>query len=552
MDPPIAIALTSKALKDLDRGEEPAAPNSPCGTSAVSTSVGSHVTSFTASSAASSSAGAAAAPPPAPAAAVDTGAEAAAALATHDMASWLDLVAGGRVEDAQELIRSGNQPPRQLASRKGNMTLAASACLNPTCALEMLRLLVEQCGLDSGEKDRNHQTPLFYAVLDTPGSAGCLEYLLAQGLDPQHVDLNLQTPLYYAAREGNVGAIRSLVAAQADVNHADRHKETALFWAKDRATCRALVEARLDPRVKSASKMTAVEVMQRTGAPDDARNPFLKQMLRLFPPRNASKPELGHMMSGDGLYTVRLGETGDTRPLVALEQEFIDDHVTILDEERQLERSRLGTAIGVKGDLSWRREVVGAILDRGSVPMSQLQEIPMRWTLVCRHYPSNEIVGYVHYSLEEEPVERSREADGQPQTKNRRSVGEPTDKRLYIGYVKVAHRHQRKNVASLLLAAVPKHLAKVAERARKTHPRKHEECEGFAPFIRSMSLSVVESNVTAVSLYRKFGFAPDLTPSSLLIDKGISVRWCKMLRDSEDTFNSLVKKWDTLITSRMC
>lgn len=541
----MAVALTSKALKDLDRGcagHAPPAPDSPCGASVVSTSVGSHATSTTTSSATSSSA-APAGPPK-------------ASLTIHDTAYWLDLVTGGRVEDAQQLIRAGSRPPlgRAVSRAKGGMTLASCACLNPRCALEMLSLLVETCGVDPTEKDRNQQTALFYAA--RAGDARCTEYLLARGLKPQQVDLNLQTPLYYAAREGNVAAVGSLVVAAADVNHADRHKETALFWAKDKATCLALVELRLDPRAKSQSKMTAGEVMHVKDKEDSERAMFLQQMLRIFPPRNTAKPEFGHMMSGDSsVYVVRLGEPADTKALVALEQEFIDDHVAILDQGGTVERSRLSRAIGVKGDLGWRREVVGAILERGSLPLNQLQEVPMRWTLVCRHHPSNEIVGYVHYSLEDEAVPapaRSRDADtGQPAPKSRRAVGEPTVRRLYIGYVKVAGRHKRKNVASLLLAAVPKHLAKVVERARKTHPRKYEECEGFTPFIRSMSLSVVESNKSAVSLYRKFGFEPDLDPATLAIDKGITVRWCKMLRETQDTFDVLAKKWDALITSHM-
>lgn len=532
------MGLTSKRLRDLDAGSglQPSEPGSPCSAvSVASTSVGTGVSiGSTAASNPGSCSNVSIAP-------IDTGRSCISRdgiSGCRTDISWSDVVCSGLMTEATEALRICGPP--QSSSLE---PLVSSACLNPHCAYDMVQFLVERCHLDPTAADENRQTPLFYAARS--GHARCAEFLLSKGLDPNHVDLNMQSPLYYAARDGHSALIRCLVVGRADVNHLDRYRETPLFWAKDRASSATLLDMRADPRLLSKQKLTAAAAADITGDHDRAR--LLKDFVRLLPPRMPQRPEYGHLFGRGKGYIVRQGELADLEQLVALEQEFVDDHAAIFDPAGSYDRQVWSNTMGVKGDIGKRREVISAILKAGAMPLCGQRELPMRWTLVCHCQASHEVVGFVHYSLEGVEENRARGADGQPLTRYRRRRVQPDGpKSLHIGYLKVARSHTRLGVAGLLLSAVPKHLAKIAERTKRTHPQQHAEWGGCEPFARQAELSVAEQNQKAVSLYCKFGFERDLEPSVSVV-KGVKVRWCKMVRTSQNSLAELVANLDALV-----
>jgi len=327
-----------------------------------------------------------------------------------------------------------------------------------------------------------------------------------------------------------------------NVNHLDKHKESALFYAKDAPTCVALLEVRCDPRL-SVTKTKKNHVLEKAQL-EQHRGEYLSRLLRAFPTKN-TKSEYGHMVVGENIYTANVGDPDmDVDSLVSLEQEFVDDHVAMLDPEGHFDRPHWSKALGINGGPKVRRKVISRILQAGHNAFTQIADIPNRWTIVCRHYPSNAVVGFAHYVLEVENPAPQRQADGQPLLRSRRVCGQPKAMFLYIGYLKVSRQHMRRGVASLLLAAIPKHLAQVAERCRRTHPLRYEELQGFSQFSRHISLSVAALNPAAIAVYQKLGFWVDCESEDT--EPG-SINWCRMIKNSQATFDNLIADWDVFV-----
>lgn len=460
-------------------------------------------------------------------------AEARAERAAETVLRWEQKVRFAYPKEVEELIRRGARPYGAEAESYGQ-TLIFFACQNSRGARAMTQLLVDFCNMDPRQEDSNQQTALFFCAAKG-AEVACAEYLVSLGCRPNHRDFCGQTPLYYAAREGQVEMIRALVRLKADVNHVDQLGETPLFWARDQASCEALLQLRADPRVATRRS---------------PRSPETADLLALFPKKNTTRAEFGHLYSAGSLYVVYVGnKSTDLDSLVRLEQEFVDDHVSFLDPARQIERSKWCHHLGVTGDVQHRRDVIKSVLEQ--VRMKACNVSPeCRWTLACVHYPSNEVVGYVHYTLKER--ERSvRGADGQRAAKvARREEPETPLRYLNIGYLKVDRRHLQRGVASLLLSAVPKHLLKTARRVKKSEHRKFMSLEEFRPFAQRINLSVVSLNKAAQPLYRKFGFqVEEDAPSE--VEQGVSVSWCAMTRSrEEETLESLDEAWSSLVTDR--
>lgn len=365
--------------------------------------------------------------------------------------------------------------------------------------------------------------------------------------------------------------VRCLAQLGADVNHADRLGETPLFWARDRDCCEALLKARADPRITSKPKAgkrgpgahaTAanIEHHARSLGPQRAeqiqvRTAYLKKVLSLFPPRLTTRQEYGHLLAEDGAYVVCLGRSEvDVDALTQLEQEFADDHIHLLDPGRTYDRRAWCDHLGIAGEEDHRKEVISSILAAGSLPGNQLSP-DRRWTLVCYHYPSGEVVGYVHYALKERE-HRSRDEDGQPAAKvPRASSSAPPHRYISIGYLKVAARHHQRGCGTLLMASVPKHLIRLAARLKSSDPNKYRTLGGLDPFARHISLSTVSGNTAAYPLYRKFGFQVDSEVGfGVRADENEEVSgrvpWRLMARNSQDTLQSLSQQWEAVVLRR--
>jgi len=352
--------------------------------------------------------------------------------------------------------------------------------------------------------------------------------------------------------------IRGLVLARANVNHVDCVNETALFWARDRQTCKTLLEVGINPltasrRTKRSCCAAEVDIRAGTNWLSDEkalneRRKYLGEVSSLFP-RAKTRAQYGHIFVGDCVYMVHLGNKAtDAEPLVRMEQEFADDHIAFLDPSRKIDRAAWCHHLGITGDVSHRREVIRSVLEGGQLSCGRLPP-DRRWTLVCCQYPQGEVVGYVHFSLKEREASPTRGDDGSPLSKVART-GEPT-RYLSIGYLKVDRRHMQRGIASLLLAAVPRHLVKLAGRLRKAEPRLFPASGTLTPFLQCISLSVVSLNHAAHPLYRKFGFKVDEEAGSDVIP-GTSVRWCSMSRNSQDDIETLIENWDAVLLGRSC
>lgn len=60
-----------------------------------------------------------------------------------------------------------------------------------------MKFFIEQ-GVNPLEKDKIHQTPLYYASRE--GKLKCCQFLISKGCPLNDKDLYHQTPLYYACR----------------------------------------------------------------------------------------------------------------------------------------------------------------------------------------------------------------------------------------------------------------------------------------------------------------------------------------------------------------
>lgn len=133
----------------------------------------------------------------------------------------------GSVED----LRSGGSSAAASWRNKLNQTLLFFAVQRrDEGAAAVLRLLTEEFGLSVQAKDRNGQTPVFYAA--TKGKGETIRYLVEQRADIGLGDrVAKRTPLFYAAKGCNLSAVTALLECRSDIGLADRNGQTPLFFA---------------------------------------------------------------------------------------------------------------------------------------------------------------------------------------------------------------------------------------------------------------------------------------------------------------------------------
>jgi len=114
--------------------------------------------------------------------------------------------------------------------------------------LALLRLLVEEHGLEAGAVDTNGQTALFYAARH--GHCEACNYLMNHGCNPAHVDTIMQeTALFYASAQSHADCIKLLIDRRCPPDQADVEGCTALFHAGSALCVEVLARAGCDINV---------------------------------------------------------------------------------------------------------------------------------------------------------------------------------------------------------------------------------------------------------------------------------------------------------------
>lgn len=146
----------------------------------------------------------------------------------------------------------------------------------------------------------------------------------------------------------------------------------------------------------------------------------------------------------------------------------------------------------------------------------------------------------MHYVLKE-----SQDPSGSGISSKRKRTENPWY--LNIAYVKVDKQYKRQGLASLLLQAVPRHLAKTATSVKKFGTVGGFPTEDFEVFAKRMVLSVAHANSGAIRLYEKMGFKVDKDgpTMSTVGNTEVEISWCRMERDAEpmETLDSIARKW---------
>lgn len=143
------------------------------------------------------------------------------------------MVKRGQVQEFRTLVTQENLDVASMVDEPKNFsqTLAFSACIVPDkdIAFEMLRVLVEEFGVDPLKEDTLKQTPMFYAARE--GNSKIISLLVARGDVLNRADKYGQTPIYYSVREGNVSVTQQMIDLGADFDFPDQKKQRPIYYA---------------------------------------------------------------------------------------------------------------------------------------------------------------------------------------------------------------------------------------------------------------------------------------------------------------------------------
>merc|ERR1719171_2344094 len=132
---------------------------------------------------------------------------------------------------------------------------------------------------------------------------------------------------------------------------------------------------------------------------------------------------------------VSLVAPGDVSKLCALEDEFIEDHRRMLGRDHEEDFFH---EVGLSPDPASRQKIIESINRQRPAYMRR------DWTIKCVYVnPSSEtqpsLVGYVYFRLRRREEDDAGEEDG-------------SEWCISVSHIKVAHKHQKQGVATLLLA----------------------------------------------------------------------------------------------------
>mmetsp|Transcript_47797 Transcript_47797/g.86111 ORF Transcript_47797/g.86111 Transcript_47797/m.86111 type:complete len:572 (+) Transcript_47797:89-1804(+) len=374
-------------------------------------------------------------------------------------------------------------------------TLLFSAVLREENALEVCRLLIDGFQIQPGQQDVRGQTAMHY--LAKTRHFECVDLLVARSGNVDHVDsLVRQTPLFYAAHHSGGEMVRRLLELGADPDHKDATECTPLFWVDTLEAAVELVKHRGSCCAATDSKgLTAADWHRHQ------KREVLARFLSMCSEARAVRGRMswlvrcqsigGYLENGNKeplvAYVTTLARQRDVDTLCVLEDEFIKDHDSLLGGKAS--RADLFSQIGLDQDAGKRRNTIKKIATNDP------RKGPTRhYTLKCAYIPpadqkattrsrTQETVGYVYFRVvdgEKNPNENESQAVA------RKGIGH-----IVVSHLKVSAEHQRRGVALLLLTG----MLQTAEAEVR-----NMQCT-------ALYLSVMESNVAAVNLYKMLGFA---------------------------------------------
>jgi len=383
--------------------------------------------------------------------------------------------------------------PRVRSVNTLNQTLLFFAVQRQERASEVCKMLVDVHGVNGQQVDKRGQTALHW--LACTQNVDCVELLIEKRCAINHSDgLLNQTPLFYAAHKGSAAMVQAMLAHSADASHRDRQGKTPLCWAarldtsKELALHCALYGGGCDS--KQAISMST-EWHKQNQRPDCAR--YLAACTEAWTLRGCLCWVARNDSNKLGAYATCLAKTRDVKQLCLLEDEFISDHRDILSADGGID---LFEQIGLNPDPRVRLATVKSIAAAG-----HQNGAVKHYTVSCYHLPENardqqgsararsyETVGYVYFRIchgvkGEDDEETLSQQKGKPLS----NIGY-----IVISHIKVARSHQKKGVATLLLASA----------------LKQTELRVPTFVCKDLHLLVADTNKAASALYRKLGFVP--------------------------------------------
>eukprot|EP00929_Paragymnodinium_shiwhaense_P002158 TRINITY_DN102363_c0_g1_i1.p1 TRINITY_DN102363_c0_g1~~TRINITY_DN102363_c0_g1_i1.p1 ORF type:complete len:758 (+),score=127.25 TRINITY_DN102363_c0_g1_i1:42-2315(+) len=440
----------------------------------------------------------------------------------------------------QALAKASKEELSQL--NVDEQSLIFQAVLRKEGALDVLRTLLDRYGLVAGHVDVRGQTALHW--LATTENSDCIRILLERGCRVDHIDALLaQTPLFYAAHHACASTVRHLLASRADPAIRDRRGRSPICWATSLEVCKALV-AELSFKKNAKQLLQHALVAHRRVRRKDITT-YLQRCLDALSVRGAlSWVALDAVEGGAGqpcAYSTTMASRRDVEDLCALEDEFIEDHRRLLlPTGQELTETEFFTQIGLKAEAPGRRALVQGIA-RGGTQCGAVRH----YTLACHALPHGknagqhrEMAGYLYFRVcdnskngedsdddneKTRPASRCRTASlRQMACRDEEGSGEreedvpeaPVGERedtvtgaknelrpgyITISHIKVAHKHQRRGLATLLMCGA----LRAAERERGRRGQLQ---------LTDMYLSVADKNQAARRFYEKLGFTPTDTP----------------------------------------
>ncbi|CAK0874767.1 unnamed protein product [Prorocentrum cordatum] len=443
--------------------------------------------------------------------------------------------------------------------RQGNagQTLLFTAVQRDKDCREVCELLLDVHKVDPNAQDKRGQTALHY--LAKTKHLACVDLLVARGCKVDHVDKYLhQTPLFYAARWSTRDMVKRLVDHKAEVNFRDARGQTPMFWAESLEVCSELMRGRGDACLAvDTANVTVAESHRLRPNPQHDISDFLatcaevRRRSRLTWAVQRVEPAGTPASGGYGnwfAYTTSIARGGDVDQLCELENEFVEDHRQMLGSA--LSEAELWNQVGLNPDATTRRNTIRSITQ--VTPGTPRSGKVRHYTVKCVHMPPNpdrvtgtprnkthRVVGYVYFRICEGDREdgagargargaRSGAADSSAAraapgaATGRAAAGGASDAaaagaeardakgtrgHIVVSHLKVNAHHQRRGVATLLLAG----MLQLVETEHK----------GFS--VSHLYLSVVAKNASAAALYRKLGFVQTFRD-------GETVQWLHMKR----------------------
>jgi len=424
---------------------------------------------------------------------------------------------------------------RQLNSL--NQSLLFYAVQRQDQALEVCRLLNTVYGISAELVDKRGQTALHW--LATTENVDCVDLLIENGCQIDHVDgLLHQTPLFYAAHRSSAAMVRQLLEHRADASFKDRQGKTPLCWAARPDTCKelalhcALYGGSCDNKQAVALSMEWHKQNKRF-----ASAKYLAACAEAWTLRGCLSWVTRQDGSEVSAYMTALARARDVQQLCALEDEFIVDHRDILPTDTEVD---LFEQIGLNPDARVRQETIKSIAQAGT------QTGPVKhFTISCHYLPENpkdlkgtarartcETVGYVYFRVcqglreDDEDAEAAEKPNQKHQTRSKDKAAANIG-HIVISHIKVSRQHQKRGVATLLLASTL-HLTE-------------SKCPNFK--CKDLHLLVADRNWAAANLYRKLGFVTSKKASE---QRG----WVSMKLPLERSLGQMREKWLRMVWDR--